>query len=134
MKCVCRKMHSDETLSDVKRRHCEFVHWLRLLLETIVLYGTFHTMNDERLYYGLNQMFYFRQFNAKWYIPTAVTTDLSIAQNAAEGDGMILEFGPSGETFGAPYFDTTSLSAFPFKKEYLFFFAELRIKQMYIMP
>eukprot|EP01083_Nonionella_stella_P015924 44533_1 len=132
MKCVCRKIHADETLSDVKRRHCELVHWLRLLFETIVLYGnTFGTTDNERVYHGLNQLFYFRQFKAKFYIPTSTTTELSIAQNFTEGKGIVLEFGAL-ETFGDPYFDTASLSAYPDEREYLFFFAELRIKHAYL--
>eukprot|EP01084_Bolivina_argentea_P179135 309566_1 len=118
-------------MDDVKKRHAELVNWLKLLFETIVMYGNRYSTGDKSVYHGLNRKFYFRQFKAKFYIPTSATTEKAIAQNFSDGVGIILEFVPL-ESIGDPYFDTGSLSAYPNEKEYLFFFAELPIKSIYI--
>eukprot|EP01084_Bolivina_argentea_P307797 532077_1 len=124
MKHVCRKLKKNETMAAVKKRHAELVNWLQLLLETIVMYGNKYGYGTNKpLYHGLNKQFYFREFKAKFYIPFSTTTQKSVAQNFSKGAGIILEFRPL-ETFGDPYFDTSSLSAYPNEKEYLFFFAE----------
>ena len=104
MKNVCRRMNNVETIEDVKKRHQELTNWLRLLMETILLYGNTYSHKDPPVYHGLNRKFYFREFKAKFYIPTSTTTDRNIAINFAEGSqGIILEFGGL-ETIGDPYF------------------------------
>eukprot|EP01084_Bolivina_argentea_P178606 308696_1 len=131
MRKCCMKMKQNETIDDVKKRHAELVNWLKLLFETIVMYGGNYSTNDKPLYHGLNRKFYFKEFKAKFYIPLSGSTEKSTAQDFSEGVGMILEFGGLN-TFNVPYFDTASLSAYPNEKEYLFFFAELPIKSIYI--
>ena len=103
MKKICRKLKDTETAKDVKQRHSEMVNWLRLLFETIFMWGNTYGTDDPSVYHGLNRKFYFREFKAKFFIPTSATTDKSIAINFAEDNGIILEF--SGlETVGDHYF------------------------------
>eukprot|EP01083_Nonionella_stella_P149742 476008_1 len=135
MKGVCRKLHRDETVEQVRKRHSELTNWLRYLFETIVLYGDKLSVDDS-LYHGLNQKFYFKECKAKFYIPTSTTEQRSIAMKFAndpesEHIGIVLEFGGI-ETVGDPYFQTASLSKYSEERECLFFFAEMPIKSVWL--
>eukprot|EP01084_Bolivina_argentea_P134274 236871_1 len=70
MKIVCRKSKPDETEDDVKRRHVEYVNWLKSMAETLIFYGNRFTINDIAIYHGLNGKFLFDQFKAQFHIPT----------------------------------------------------------------
>ena len=131
MKNVCRITEKGETRQDVAKRHCEMAVWLRLMFETIVLYGGRLSVNDDlKLYHGLNRKFYFPQYKCKFFIPTSTSREKTMAQKYATQNGITLEF--SGmETRGDPYFATESISDFPHERELFFFFADLPIKALY---
>eukprot|EP01084_Bolivina_argentea_P134273 236867_1 len=131
MKIVCRKINPNETDDDVKKRHVEYVNWLKSMAETLIFYGNRFTINDIAIYQGLNGMFLFDQFKAQFHIPTSATTDIGQAVGFAKVHGIVLQFGGL-DSIGTPYFDTASISAYPHEKEYLFFKGELNITDVYI--
>eukprot|EP01084_Bolivina_argentea_P153157 267061_1 len=131
MKDVCRKLTYDETVLDVKKRHVEFVHWLKLMTETLIFYGNRLSNKDKPIYHGLKGRFLFDQFKAQFHIPTSTSTERGQANLFAE-DGIVLQFGGL-ESIGDPYFDTKAISAYPHEKEYLFFKTELNITAVFTM-
>eukprot|EP01084_Bolivina_argentea_P306908 530417_1 len=47
MKIVCRKIDTNDTFKLIKKRHCEYVNWLKLLTETIFFYGNKLSPKDQ---------------------------------------------------------------------------------------
>merc|ERR1712157_628916 len=84
MKYICRKKSKDETDESYRKRHSELVNWLRLMMETILLYGGQYGKGSEKVYHGLDTKFYFDQFKAKFFIPTSTTMALTVAQKFAK--------------------------------------------------
>ena len=105
MKCACRKLHLNEPPGLVKERHRNLVNWLKLMFETIVLYGDKYTTKSSPVYHGLDAKFYFNQFKAKFRIPTSTTTDMAVARNFEKDYGITVEFG-GFESIGERYFNT----------------------------
>eukprot|EP01084_Bolivina_argentea_P116367 206775_1 len=54
--CIRKK---EETISDVKRKHSEYVNWFRLLVEAIIFYGSNLSRNDDTVYHILTKTAYF---------------------------------------------------------------------------
>eukprot|EP01084_Bolivina_argentea_P134275 236875_1 len=131
MKIVCRKIKPSETDDDVKKRHVEYVNWLKSMAETLIFYGNRLTNKDCAVYFGLSGMFLFDQFKAQFHIPTSTTTDRGQSVGFAKDNGIVLQF-VGLDSIGTPYFDTASISAYPHEKEYLFFKGELNITDVYI--
>ena len=103
---------------------------MKLLFETIVLYGDKFTTKSKPVYHGLDAKFNFTEFKAAFRIPTSTTTDKYVARTFEKDNGITLEFG-GFESIGERYFNTQSLSAYPDEKEYLFFYSELHINKIY---
>ena len=105
MKAVCRKLTADEKREDFMKRHSELVNWLRLMFETIMLYGNHFGRGQgrRRVYHGLDKKFHFSEFKAKFFTPTSTTTEMSAAQIFAGGNGIIVELGQL-ESKGDMYF------------------------------
>ena len=133
MKIVCRRLYETEPIKWVMMRHQEYVIWFRLMMETLIFYGSNFVHSDKTIYHGLTQKFFFDQFKAKFHIPTSTTTDKSVAKNFAHSTGIIISFnGLESNGVINPYFDTKSISAYPDENEYLFFMAELNISDIHI--
>ena len=131
MKIVCcKKLNINENNKIIKKRHYEYVNWLKLMAETIIFYGNNLSQNDN-LYHGLSNKFLFKQFIAKFHIPTSTTSDKCQAKCFAKDNGIILQF-TGLEYIGDPYFYTKSISKYSHENEYLFFKAELNIINIYI--
>eukprot|EP01084_Bolivina_argentea_P153156 267060_1 len=132
MKVACRKIKPAESDEDVKKRHVEFVHYLKLMIETLIFYGNRLSNKDDPLYHGLDGRFLFSlQSKTQFHIPTSTTRDRGHAVGFAKDNGIVLQFGAL-QSLGDPYFDTASISAYPHEKEYLFFKAELNITDVYM--
>eukprot|EP01084_Bolivina_argentea_P153159 267065_1 len=132
MQVVCKKIIPTESDEDVKKRHVEFVHYLKLMIETLIFYGNRLSNKDDPLYHGLDGRFLFSlQSKTQFHIPTSTTRDRGHAVGFAKDNGIVLQFGAL-QSLGDPYFDTASISAYPHEKEYLFFKAELNITDVYM--
>eukprot|EP01084_Bolivina_argentea_P259894 438725_1 len=136
MKRCCRRMKPTESINEVKQRHCNFVNWLKLLFETITIFGNEYTTNSQPIYHGLDVMFNFSEIKATFCMPISATTDLQVARTltGSGGDEIVVQFSGFDSTGRTRYFDTSSLSASSYEKEYLFFFAELCISGIIIGP
>eukprot|EP01083_Nonionella_stella_P163130 536104_1 len=64
----------------------EIAHWGKLLIECVQCYGD--SMQSQKTYFrGVNHVFYFEMFVARFNIPTSTTRDIIIASGKFSGGG-----------------------------------------------
>eukprot|EP01083_Nonionella_stella_P292274 994124_1 len=68
------------------RKVAEIAHWAKLLTECVQCYGD--SMQSQKTYFrGVNHVFYFEMFVARFNIPTSTTRDIIIASGKFSGGG-----------------------------------------------
>eukprot|EP01083_Nonionella_stella_P163132 536109_1 len=117
------------------RKVAEIAHWAKLLTECVQCYGESMKSSNAKSYYrGVEDVFYFEMFVARFKLPTSTTTDISIAigKFSGGGAGFVMEFREYMDTYDVTKFDCDGFSAFPEEKESLFFGGDtvLRIRSI----
>jgi len=113
---------------DIAEKAAKFAHWFRLLHEAVWIFGS-DLKEGESVYHGLSHQLLFERFEYNFNAPLSTTKDRDTALNFCKEEGVMLELA-NGESFVQPYFPMEIFSAFPEEKEYLFFGATLKIKDM----
>ena len=62
MKTACRRLSLHEAVEAVAQRHRNVVNWLRLLFESITLFGQKYTTRSKPIFHGLDIKFNFAEF------------------------------------------------------------------------
>jgi len=127
----CRPHSIDEPVERVKGRYVEAVHWLKLLYETIQLFGGQFSKSSKPVYHGMDRRFLFRQFRARIFTPTSTSSSKAVAKRFTDSNGVIMQF-RGFEFEGSRYFDTTPISRYPEENEKLFFHADLQMSMLII--
>ena len=126
----CRRLQRDEPMESVMQRNSEIAHWCRLLRESIMLYGETMSSSDV-VYCGLNTPLIFRSLHQRFECPLSTTTQMTIAQQFAEGDcGVILKLKRANPK--TRYFDVGPITSFEHEDERLFSGSTLKIDDIYI--
>ena len=118
----CREHNDQETLQDLRKRNMEIGNWYKLLKECVLFYGTMATSSDT-FYTGLNTRLLFGSFTPSFNCPISTSISWDIANQFADGKGVILELRGIEGSKGDPYFNVQWLSCYPDEKERLFFSA-----------
>eukprot|EP01084_Bolivina_argentea_P286271 491059_1 len=126
-----RKKSPSETLQGLKDRNSNYFNWSKLLHQTVNLYGnmlnekSFDVFNQKPqisiLYHGVSMM-YFNSFVSKFFSPTSMTRQFSVATIFASGNGIILEIEQCQVTGDCNpfYFNCSLLSCYSSEDERLF--------------
>eukprot|EP01083_Nonionella_stella_P098980 278404_1 len=115
-----RKIRSDRSNDDIKKRNMEYREWSRILRETVECFG--HTIGEAKIsvfYHGVS-MIYFDSFIAKFCCPTSTTTQLEVATIFADTNGIILELEKASIGGSLRYFNCSLLSVYGSEDERLF--------------
>eukprot|EP01083_Nonionella_stella_P278444 946882_1 len=117
------------------RQVVEIAHWAKLLTECVQCYGESMKSSIIKSYYrGVDDVYYFEMFVARFNLPTSTTTDISIAVGkfSGGGAGFVMEFREYMDTYDVVKFDCHAFSAFPLERESLFFGGDtvLRIRSI----
>ena len=118
----CRTYGDEDKDEDVRKRNMEIGNWYKLLKECILFYGTVATSNDI-FYTGLNQKLSFGTFTPSFRCPFSTSVEWDVANQFADGKGVILELKGLKSSDGDSYFDVEWLSCYPHEQERLFFSA-----------
>eukprot|EP01084_Bolivina_argentea_P011145 20824_1 len=120
-----RKIKSDRSEEDVRRRHVQLFFYSRAIFEAIEYFGK-PMETDLKVYHGLNKVMNFSQFTAYFNQPVSTTTELNTAVQFAAGAGIILTLKSGAEYFNdenkiPKYLPVSWLSRFPNENEKLFY-------------
>ena len=129
MRKVCRKLNKNESIDDVKKRHKKYVNWIRLLCESIMLFGKSSSWKQV-FYHGTNIHPIFKQFNfIKFHQPISMTIYKNGTNKYINKNGVVLEFKCIDSLCW--YFDTKNLSTFPEENECIFFHCNMKLIQIH---
>eukprot|EP01084_Bolivina_argentea_P193561 332081_1 len=117
----CRRIKKNETIKDIAKRNQKIANWYQLFISTIFFFGC-KTNSKDVFYHGLSTKLLFSSFNPKFLCPISTTMTISVAQQFATLDGIILELKP-GVSSQNVYMDVSWLSNHPGEEEQLFAFA-----------
>ncbi len=73
-----RKISSDKSDEDTKKRNMEYREWSRILRETVECYGTTMEQTKIKVFYHGVSMIYFDSFIATFCCPTSTTAQLEV--------------------------------------------------------
>eukprot|EP01083_Nonionella_stella_P073619 199220_1 len=120
-----RQTSNSESMEHVTQRHRELYYYARSLYESVHFFGD-NVDTPITAYHGLDSVLYFERFTSYFFQPISTTTELSVAHQFSQGQGMILilttaldYLRPSGKQMR--YFDVSWISAFPNEQELLFY-------------
>eukprot|EP01084_Bolivina_argentea_P315900 547453_1 len=123
----CRKLFMKETRANVYKRHSFICHWTRNLQESCMFYGTCLKPN-ESVYCGINTKLLFNSIEFVTNAPLSTSTDITVANNFATIDGIILKIQRADDDTSCKYFDMMLISDYIQEKERFFCgFARLKI-------
>eukprot|EP01084_Bolivina_argentea_P249501 417711_1 len=107
-----------DILNEIKSRHIKFYHFAKILKETIEVFGTQYIDGDiPKVYHGITGQMIIPGFQCKIFGPLSTTIDITIAQQFASGNGLVLELVPSVHL---KYFNCVPISDLPWEGELLF--------------
>eukprot|EP01084_Bolivina_argentea_P090679 163346_1 len=122
-----RRIPSDKSIEDTKKRNMEYREWSRLLREAVECYGT--TMEESKInifYHGVS-MIHFVSFIAKFCGPTSTSASFEIATRFADEKGIILELETAQMGDKLRYFNCSYISRYN-EEERLFIGGEYPLK------
>eukprot|EP01084_Bolivina_argentea_P310113 536519_1 len=117
-----RTLTKNETVINLCKRHRYIAHWARYLRESCLFYGD-HMKHDDIIYCGINTKLIFDSFSFVNYCPLSTSTDITVANNFATNDGIILKLKPTDELArdtGCRYFDMMLVSNYIAERERFF--------------
>eukprot|EP01084_Bolivina_argentea_P249732 418205_1 len=121
-----RSINRTETIKEIKKRHCVFGNWGKLLFEVVKLYGD-PASTHKTYYHGLNTSFLFAKFLVFFASPLSTSTNSVVANNFATINGIIIALQPQ---VGYTSFDVSWCSRFGQENETLFFGIECLIENI----
>eukprot|EP01084_Bolivina_argentea_P249500 417708_1 len=107
-----------DKFNEIKLRHSKFGHFGKILKETVEVFGTQYIDGDiPKVYHGITGQMIIPGFQCKIFGPLSTTIDITIAQQFASGNGLVLELVPSVHL---KYFNCVPISDLPWEGELLF--------------
>ena len=70
-------------------KNSQIAHWCRYLKEACMFYG--QSMKNKTFYTGLNPKLLFKSLKQHFECPISTTTEISVAEQFCDGDGIILK-------------------------------------------
>eukprot|EP01084_Bolivina_argentea_P314141 544109_1 len=107
-----RKVETDKSDDDTKKRNMEYREWSRLLREAVECFGTKMEEAKLRVFYHGVSMIYFVSFIAKFCGPTSTTSSMQIATRFTSDNGIILELEKAPTGGKLKYFNVSYLSRY----------------------
>eukprot|EP01084_Bolivina_argentea_P251525 421871_1 len=113
--------------SENKIKITQIANWAKLLIECVQCYGN-RLKGNKRYYRGVNKVFRFHSFVARFNLPTSTTTSLEQAISFSDNIGLTFELRKYKQRYDVFKFDCSKLSGFGSEKETLFFGGDTVLK------
>eukprot|EP01084_Bolivina_argentea_P111069 198278_1 len=108
--------------------NCEIYYFFKYLQESCMLFG--EKIKKQKLYTGIKQKLLFDSLTNTFHSPLSTTSEISVAQNFADDNGVVLLFKTVNKN--ERYFDLSWMSEYPHEREKLIMCCTLKISDMFI--